>query len=165
MMSSFTIWLRLRGLRCNHLSSVACQIFLKTVIELQIEIIDENSILIIVLNQQYLIILTYVMSVIHILQADSIEAIYFELNRVKYFHLTELRWFLFFGFLVFFLNFILFYHISYENERTPGSPWPVTSLCFWNEKYLYRSRFYLSCYLMGGKKNNCPTSRKRVSCS
>lgn len=44
-----------------------------------------------VLNQQYLMILMYVINIIHIFQADNIEAVYFELNKMKYFYLTELR--------------------------------------------------------------------------
>lgn len=44
-----------------------------------------------VLNQQYLVILTYVINIIYVFQADSIEAIYFELNKMKYFYFIELR--------------------------------------------------------------------------
>lgn len=46
-----------------------------------------------VLNQQYLMVLMYVINITHVFQADNIEATYFELNKMKHFYLTELSFF------------------------------------------------------------------------
>lgn len=80
------------GLKCNHPSSVVCPIFWEQLPNTN-EVTGENSMLIqvSVLNQQYLIILMYVINIIQIFQAESIEAIYFELEIMKYFCLAELR--------------------------------------------------------------------------
>lgn len=95
-MSGFMIWLRLRGLRCSHPSSVVCQIFSEQLSNTN-EVTNETSMLIrvSVLNQQYLMVLMYVINITHVFQADNIEATYFELNKMKHFYLTELSFFFF----------------------------------------------------------------------
>jgi len=75
-----------------------------------------------VLNQQYLIILTYVINIIHVFQADSSEAIYFQLNERKYFYLTELR----FSDIFFKVNLFVPTCLPggiWENEEFPAEPY------------------------------------------
>lgn len=63
------IWIRLRGLRCIHPCSVVCQSFSEQLSNAN-EVTGESSVLITVsgLNQQYLIILMYVINIICIFQ-------------------------------------------------------------------------------------------------